>query len=694
MFDSDGRFLGYRGTGRNVTEQVSAEIRAKHAEALLENAVERLSETFALWGPDDRLVLCNRMFRAFNATVIDHTRPGTTLEKFYRAGAEKGLFPEAEGREEAWLADRLRSVRNPGKPFEVQRQDGRWLQVNDQKLPDGSLVTVGTDITDRKKAAAALQAAHDELEDRVDQRTAELNRANADMVCAQRKAVEKSTLLQNVVDAIPAHITVRDAEGRFSFANRYLTERLGVPQDTVIDKTATELSPERGGAVIDELGRQVRESGEPVLDYEWRMPTPEGRVLLVNIVPMFGLEGSFSGTVGIGIDISDRKKLEEQLQQSQKMEAIGQLTGGVSHDFNNLLGVIIGNLDILEEQLAADGGEASEEYRSLVRAAVSASEKGAKLNKQLLAFSRRQTLAPKSIDLNEQISGMVDLLRRTLGETIEVEVVTEASLSLCDADPAQVEAALLNLAINARDAMPDGGNLSIELSNQELRERDVVNLNDVAPGDYVMLAVRDTGTGIASEDLEHVFEPFFTTKDVGQGSGLGLSMVFGFAKQSDGHVAIESREGAGTTVRIYLPRATGAVAETDREDRVLVPSRGEKILVVEDDKDMKTLTVAMLKELGYKVVEANDGASAFSVLKDETQIDVLLTDVVLPGGRDGRAIAGEAAKRFPDIKILFMSGYPKDAITSQGRLESDVLLLEKPFRKNLLARRLREAIDR
>ena len=481
---------------------------------------------------------------------------------------------------------------------------------------------------------------------------------------------------------------------RYIFANKYLADTLDRPADDFVGRTAEELIGGRLSKTADALVRDVIETGQPKLNYDFYTELVPDKFGLASIVPLRDGQDEIVGAVGVSIDITERKTLEEQLRQAQKLEAIGQLTGGVSHDFNNLLGVIIGNLEILEDLLPADASGNGKELRALVRAAMSASEKGAKLNKQLLAFSRRQMLAPKTIDLNGQISGMVDMLRRTLGETIDVEVVSKAALSPCDADPAQVEAALLNLAINARDAMPGGGKLTIELSNQELDERDVANLEDVAPGSYVLMSVQDTGLGIASDALEHVFEPFFTTKGVGEGSGLGLSMVFGFAKQSGGHVAIESRESEGTTVKLYLPRAAGEVSQTEDEDRVVLRAQGEKVLVVEDDRDIRALSMVLLKDLGYKVVEASDGASALSILEDVAQIDVLLTDVVLPGGMDGRAIADSAKVRNPDIKILFMSGYPRDAIKSRGQLDGDVLLLEKPFRKALLARRLREAIDR
>jgi CheY-like chemotaxis protein len=312
-----------------------------------------------------------------------------------------------------------------------------------------------------------------------------------------------------------------------------------------------------------------------------------------------------------------------------------------------------------------------------------------------LAFSRKQLLRPETINANNLISDITGLLRRTLEEHIEIETVTAAGLWNCEVDPAQLENALVNLALNARDAMPNGGKLTIETANAQFDDDDAAAQAEVTPGQCVMLAVTDTGTGMPPEVREHVFEPFFTTKEVGAGSGLGLSMVYGFVKQSGGHVTITSNPGEGTTINLYLPRSTETVAieKTPAMDEVPV-AQGETVLVVEDDPEVRKLAVALLRNLGYRVLEAATGTAALEQLGTATEVNLLLTDVVLAGGMNGRELAAEAAQRVPGILVLFMSGYSEDTITHHGRLDADTKLLQKPFRRAELARAVRQVLDR
>lgn len=390
--------------------------------------------------------------------------------------------------------------------------------------------------------------------------------------------------------------------------------------------------------------------------------------------------------LAVNWDITREKSNEEQLRQAQKMEAIGQLTAGVAHDFNNILTVIMGNCDLLEAKL----GDEDPQSTAILRAA----RRGADLTQRLLAFSRKQVLNPVAVDANALIKQATSLLSPTLGEHNQIETVTAAGLWSCEADPAQLENALLNLAINARDAMPSGGRLTIETSNACLDEEYAAQTADVTPGQYVMLAVSDTGVGIPSENIPHVFEPFFTTKDVGAGSGLGLSMVYGFVKQSGGHIGVYSEAGEGTTVRLYLPRSR----ETeDRPTEIAFQDsptgRGETVLVVEDDADVRALTVAMLRNLGYDVLEAGRGAEAIALISAGRRFDLLLTDIVLPDGMNGRELADEVARLSPTTQVVFMSGYTENAIVHHGRLDQDVTLLQKPFRKSELARVVRRMLD-
>jgi len=396
----------------------------------------------------------------------------------------------------------------------------------------------------------------------------------------------------------------------------------------------------------------------------------------------------------IAAAIAEREQAEEALRQSHKMEAVGQLTGGIAHDFNNLLTVITGNVDAARRHVGEDG--APRVLRALGNALVGA-ERAAVLTQRLLAFSRRQPLNPRPIDPNRLVNNMSELLHRTLGETIAVETVLAAGLWKIEADPNQLENAILNLAVNARDAMPDGGKLTIETANTHI-DRDYAAQNAGAmPGQYVVICVSDIGTGMDADALGRAFEPFFTTKDVGKGTGLGLSMVYGFVKQSGGHVKIYSEEGQGTTVRIYLPRLLSDEAEEEERAEVPVPegTRDETILVCEDDDDVRAYTVEVLRELGYRVLEAHDGPSALRLLeRQEGRVDLLFTDVVLPSGMTGAIVAQEARKLRPGLRVLFTTGYARNAIVHHGRLDPGVELITKPFAYADLAARIRDILDR
>jgi signal transduction histidine kinase/DNA-binding response OmpR family regulator len=389
-------------------------------------------------------------------------------------------------------------------------------------------------------------------------------------------------------------------------------------------------------------------------------------------------------------EVLERSKAEEALRQAQKMEAIGQLTGGVAHDFNNLLTVIIGGLETIKRSKPND------EARVLRAADMSlqGAHRAASLTGRLLAFARRQPLEPKPLELNLLVRDMTDLLHRTLGEQIELEGVLAPRLWPVEVDKNQLESAIINLAVNARDAMPDGGKLTIETANTALDESYTSIDAEVIPGQYVVVAVSDTGHGMSEETRSRVFEPFFTTKEVGRGTGLGLSMVYGFVKQSGGHVTIYSEEGQGTTVKLYFPRYVGDASDAERPQQVLVPrsSEGETILLVEDHDDVRAYSAMILNELGYRVIEAAEAEAALAVLRSDQRVDLLFTDVVLPG-KSGRVLADEAAKLRPAMTILFTTGYSRNAIVHHGRLDAGVHLLSKPFTFEQLATRVRSLLD-
>jgi signal transduction histidine kinase len=396
--------------------------------------------------------------------------------------------------------------------------------------------------------------------------------------------------------------------------------------------------------------------------------------------------------------IAEREKVEEALRQAQKMEAIGQLTGGVAHDFNNLLQVILGNLGTAQRRLQREGVVNPRDVLRLIEAAIGGGERAATLTQRLLAFSRRQPLAPKPLDVNGLVSGMTDLLHRTLGEAIDVETTLAGDLWRTSADANQLENALLNLAVNAKHAMLHGGKLRLETANAQLDATYAALHEEVRPGDYVVIAVTDTGTGMTKDVLAKAFEPFFTTKDFGQGTGLGLSQVYGFMKQSDGHAKIYSEPGHGTTVKLYLPRL--AAAEPAAEAGAASPRRSptgavhELILVVEDDPDVRVFSVQMLRELGYGVIEAANAEAALRALQASPGVRLLFTDVGPPGGVNGRQLADRARRLRPDLRILFTTGYAGDPIVHHGRLDAGVELIGKPFSYFALATRIRSILER
>ncbi|MGE0746959.1 MAG: response regulator, partial [Rhodospirillales bacterium] len=389
-----------------------------------------------------------------------------------------------------------------------------------------------------------------------------------------------------------------------------------------------------------------------------------------------------------------REKAEEQLRQAQKMEAVGQLTGGIAHDFNNLLTVVLGSFERIRRDLGR--GRTPAEIENSIDNGIQASQRAAALTRSLLAFSRRQPLEPHPVDINRLVSRLSDLLRRTIGEQITIESVNAGGLWRTYVDPNQLESAILNLSVNARDAMPGGGKLTVETANAYLDEHSLAGESDAAPGQYVMVCITDTGTGMSPEVRAKAFEPFFTTKGVGQGTGLGLSQVYGFVKQSGGHIQIYSEPGEGTAVKIYLPRLADEAAAVEPVPHVppaAEAARGERILVVEDEDGVRERTVEILTELGYGVIEAATGPAALALLDGGAVADLLFTDVGLPGGMNGRQLANEAQARRPGLKVLFTTGYARNAIVHDGRLDPGVSLVTKPFTAAELARAVRGVLD-
>jgi PAS domain S-box-containing protein len=496
--------------------------------------------------------------------------------------------------------------------------------------------------------------------------------------------------LDLVIENIPDVLFVKDAhEYRYVLANRACEELLGRDRSDLIGKNDYDLFPKEQADQFVAADREVLSSGALQIIEEPLETRQHGRrTVRTKKMPVLGERGEPLYLLGISEDITEWQTIEEQLRQSQKMEAIGNLTGGLSHDFNNLLGVVIGNADLLTDHIK-DNPQATALLDDVLEAAL----RGAELNRRLLAFARRQPLQPKKLDVNELVAGIIKLLSRTLGENVEITIECAGNLWPVVVDPAQLEASIVNIATNARDAMPNGGQLTIATRNGHLDEDYAAEHPEVAPGDYVVIEITDTGTGMPPEVASSAFEPFFTTKEVGKGTGLGLSMVFGFVKQSGGHAKIYSEEGSGTTIRFYLPRSAqeDQVELLDLHGPIPLATGSETVLVVEDNEKLRQLLLKQLQDLGYAVLEAEHAGAALEILRGSESIDLLLTDIVMPG-MNGHELALEAVRMHPGLRVLFTSGFPESALGESGRISEGDLLLSKPYRKQELAHKVREAL--
>jgi PAS domain S-box-containing protein len=622
----------------------------RESEARYQAVVEDQTEMISRHTPDGIRTFVNEAYCRFH---------GKPRDQLLGRSAYEGLAPEDLNRLKALYA-RL-NVENPAAEFEVSfpGPDGEtiWQLWTKRAIFDESgrateFQAVGRDITERKRSEEASR--------------------------------ELAAIVESTDDAV----ILERPDGTVIHWNTAAERIYGYSREEMIGKSVTILGPPD---LSDKMPVMIEAmiNGERISNFETVRQRKDGSLIEVSVTisPVKDEHGNVTAIAAIVRDITELKQTREQLQQAQKMEAMGQLTGGVAHDFNNLLAVIMGNAEVLAARLGDDNRPA--------QAVIRAASRGAELIGRLLAFSRTQPLRPQSINIDAVITEMSYMLHRTLGETVEIEIRIAPDLWPALADPSQLQSAILNLAINARDAMPNGGKLIIESANAPLDESYTASHSEVRPGDYVMLAVSDTGTGMSPAVLEHAFEPFFTTKEVGAGSGLGLSMVYGFAKQSDGEVSIHSEEGRGTTVRLYLPRAKAAADKAARETSTKEPNgRGETILVVEDDPDVRALAEVVLENLRYRVLTAEDGRTGLAVLEKAPGVDLLLSDVVLPGGMSGPDLAEQVSRRSPGLKVLFMSGYVDTAVQHHSPLPKNAELLNKPFRRNELAQKVRAMLDR
>ncbi|MGO8917566.1 MAG: PAS domain S-box protein [Stellaceae bacterium] len=667
VFAADGTFQGYRGVSTNVTAEVTAQAAAEAAHKRLVEAIEILPAGIMIYDRDDRLVLANARVREMFPRGKGFFEPGTTRQAQLEFAIQAGVIPVAPERAEAWVRDRMATFRVSPAALIMPFTDGRWFQHIGRKTADGGTISVLIDVTELKRGEQELRQ-------------------------AKRQSDESLALLDTLQSAAPIGFAFIDREFRHVRVNEALAAINGLSAREHIGRTVEEVVPDLWPQVGPICARVLAEQ-LPVLNVEISGETPAKRGDLRHWLATFYPVRVGGGVIGVGmvaIEVSEQRRMEAQLRQAQKMEAIGNLTGGLAHDFNNLLGVVIGNLDLLCETEGV-GAEVLE----LAGEARDASLRGADLTRRLLAFARRQPLQPRRVEANDLVTGAVKLLSRLLGEAVEISLDLAPELWPVVVDAAQLEASLANLATNARDAMPAGGSLAIATRNRVLDVGYVAEHPYVVEGDYVLIEVSDTGSGMPPEVLSRVFEPFFTTKEQGRGTGLGLSMVFGFMKQSGGHITVYSEVGVGSTIRLYFPRADGGVAAEElRLEEPALRGNDEVVLVVEDNAALRRVAVRQLAELGYRVREADSAHAAIEAIAVDAAVNVLFTDVIMPGGMDGRQLAEIVARRWPHIKALLTSGFPGSMVNGGRELAAKVRILSKPYRKDQLARALREVIER
>ncbi|MBS0356390.1 MAG: PAS-domain containing protein [Proteobacteria bacterium] len=650
---------------------------------LLLAGLDLLDQAIAVFDASPKLVTWNKALQRLLDFPEEMVRVGTPFEDFVRFNAQRGEYGLGgrggnDADVERLVAERMASVR-AFQPHQAERirPNGQVLQIRGVPIPNLGFVTLWTDITEQRRYERLIESQNAALETRVSARTAELEAATARLDALAGQLARSEERLRLIMDAIPALIAYVDADERYIFANRGYTEWFGIDPAKIIGRSIAEVFGAEAYAQIRPYITQAA-TGEQV-SYEYSRINPAGRQVHARsaLVPEVSPSGSVQGYFVLSIDITEQKASQAALIQAQKMEAVGQLTGGLAHDFNNLLTIITGNLATLRDKLPPHQG-----YDDYLEPALSAARRGTELIRRLLTFSRQQPLEPCPVEVSALVHGMTSLLSRSLTERIHMQLDLPADKLYALVDPHQLESALLNLAINARDAMPDGGELRIAVSRRQITPN-IAQQAEVPPGDYVQFDVSDTGSGIPPELLPRLFEPFFTTKAFGAGSGLGLAMVYGFIRQSGGNIRVLSTPGAGTNVRFIMPMtnaptpapgpAVPAATATEKAHRL--------VLLVEDEPEVRKVIRLQLTELGYPVLEAGNGIEAKAMLEAVEDIALLVSDTVMPG-LGGRELAAEARALRPELPILLITGY---ATGEPPAGMPDIPTLRKPFERSALA---------
>ncbi|UCV23208.1 PAS-domain containing protein [Ferribacterium limneticum] len=651
---------------------------------MLQAGLDLLDQGITVFDANLCLVAWNRPFLQLLEFPDELAYIGAPFASFIRYNAERGEY--GPGDIEAQIAERVTAARNFAPHVtERQRPNGRVLLLRGEPLAHKGFVTLYSDVTEQRYIEHLTEHQNIQLDERVRRRTAQLENANANLrraseeneriAAALRRSEERLRLIN---DTIPILIGYVDQDEVYQYANKGYSDWYGHPEGGVTGRAVLDvIGPHVYSQVRDPVKRAL--AGQQVT-YEYQMER-EGQTVFARstLVPEVTVDGKNLGFFVFSHEITEQKRMQAALVQAQKMEAIGQLTGGLAHDFNNLLTVIIGNLAALQDHRPDDA-----EVNEFVEPALQSARRGVQLIKRLLTFSRQQPLEPQAVDIGQLIVNLGKLVRRSLPESIAVSTDLGGMTLHALVDPGQLESALLNFALNSRDAMPEGGRLHIAARAVEL-STDAAAF-DVSPGQYALIEVADNGCGMDATTLARACEPFFTTKRLGLGSGLGLAMAYGFAKQSGGGVSIQSQLEQGTTVLMVLPLAKPEPdVDTPGEDAAL-PAGGELVLLVEDEPNVRRVVRQQLIDLGYPVIEAEDGVQALAMIDQIPDIAIVVSDVIMPGGLDGRQLADRVLLSQPDMCIVLMSGY-----TDEAEVGSDLPVLAKPFVRQDLARALRAA---